>query len=148
MWICIVYFPLNSYAWGFSLSVGRHWVAIGGNGEEEKMSTWKERESDIYWSPTACQGLGLHYLVTHGDNPVKWVISVWQMRKLRLIEGSHPESGRIGIQDAHHLLLSLTLLRNSNNYLETYSRKENLPLGVGAWPWFSLTGGDVATHGV
>lgn len=63
---------------------------------------------------------------------MKWVISVWQMRKLRLIEGSRPESGRIGIQDAHHLLLSLTLLRNSNNYLETYSRKENLPLGVGA----------------
>lgn len=97
------------------------------------MSTWKERESDIYRSPTVCQGLGLHYSMTLRDDPVKWVISVWQMRKLRLTEGSQPVGGRVGIQTQHayHLLVSLTLLRKSDNFLKTYSRNETLPVGIG-----------------
>lgn len=113
-------------------------LVLGVKEETASTWTWTERESDIYWSPTACRDL---VYITWGFLGM----ALWSGLSPCLTEVSPPVSGRIGIQtqDVHHLFISLTLLRNNNNFLETSSRKENLPLGIGLWHWCSLTGGDV-----
>lgn len=55
-----------------------------------------------------CQGLGLHCSADLGPKPAKEVTSIWQMKKVRLKEGSCPGRSRIGIpaQGSCHVFIS------------------------------------------